>query len=176
MAQTNKRTNEKHKTHRLQLGVHHLLYLANVIYTQIPQKHITTLLIATHALLSSFSEISLQLANAHLARIERLRGLGLISTVLDRAELGVLLIQLTDANVLSGHPERKGTRNFSLDRINVIALDIIIVSKQQYDLLLLLRQFLLFAISRNLVLNQSEVFLIVVSQGFFNVAHNINAH
>lgn len=170
--QTNKR---KNKTHRLQLGIHHLPHLANVIYITTHKIHITILFIATNAFLPSFGKVSLQLTNSHLARVERLRGLRLVSIVLDRAELVVVLVQFTNANVLSRHSERERTRNLSLDRIDMIALNIT-NNKWLYDLLLFLRQFLLLTISRNLFLNQGDILLIVICQSFFDVAYYINAH
>ena len=87
---------------------------------------LTTLLKTARALHSVLSQNGLQLANTHFLRIRNLGLLSLLRAVLDRAELGVLLVQLTDANILGRHSEGHGARHLSLNGVQVVALEVML--------------------------------------------------
>ena len=106
------------------------------------------------------SQIRLQLADSHLAGIDL--GFGsrrLILIVLDGTELGVVLVQLSDANILGRHSEREGTREFALDGIEVIAL----VLK-------------LLAETNDLALNSFQIFAVRVGERLFDSLNDVDAN
>ena len=112
------------------------------------------------------SQIRLQLADSHLAGIDL--GFGsrrLILIVLDGTELGVVLVQLSDANILGRHSEREGTREFALDGIEVIAL-----------VLLLRSNLLLLAVSSDLALNSFQIFAVRVGERLFDSLNDVDAN
>ena len=122
------------------------------------------------------SQIRLQLADSHLAGI----GLGfgsrrLILIVLDGTELGVVLVQLSDANILGRHSEREGTREFALDGIEVIALVLKLLAETN-DLLLLRSNLLLLAVSSDLALNSFQIFAVRVGERLFDSLNDVDAN
>ena len=115
------------------------------------------------------SQIRLQLADSHLAGIDL--GFGsrrLILIVLDGTELGVVLVQLSDANILGRHSEREGTREFALDGIEVIALVLKLLAETN-DLLLL-------AVSSDLALNSFQIFAVRVGERLFDSLNDVDAN
>ena len=123
-----------------------------------------------------FSQIRLQLADTHLAGIDlRFGGGGLVSTILDGTELGVVLVQLSDANVFGRHPEGERAREFALDGIEVIALGVR-QPKRTNDLLLLRPNLLLLAVGGDLAFDGFQIFTIGIREGLFDSLDDVDAN
>lgn len=123
-----------------------------------------------------FRQIRLQLADTHLAGIDlRLGSRGLVGVVLDGAELGVVLVQLPDANVLGRHAKGEGTREFALDRIEVVTLILTRHSKRN-NLLLLRSDLLLLAVGGDLAFDGLQIFAVRLGEGLFDSLNDVDAN
>ena len=146
------------------------------LYLQRRQRNPTTLLVASRALGSMLSQIRLQLTDSHLAGIDL--GFGsrrLVRIVLDGTELGVVLVQLSDANVLGRHSKGEGTREFALDGIEVIALVLKLLAETN-DLFLLGSNLLLLAVGSDLAFNGLQIFAVRVGERFLDSLNDIDAN
>ena len=122
------------------------------------------------------SENSLELADTHLLGISNFGLLCFLRIVLHRTELGILLVQLTNANVIGRHTKRHGTRHLTLDGIQMVALQVRISKTNPYNLLLLGSDLLLTTILVNLTLNNLHVLLLILRHGSIHSRNHIDTN
>ena len=122
------------------------------------------------------SKNSLELADTHLLGIRNFGLLRFLCIVLHGTELGILLVQLTNANVISRHTKRHGTRHLTLDGIQMVALQVRVSKASSYDLLLLGSDLLLAAILVNLILNNFHILLLILRHGSFHTRNHIDTN